>query len=143
MASSVLISGLLFCGRNSSLRGLVGQQAINKYLTDNNVARNSPEHRAFATKYRRENPVGTVEDVVAHIDHVVKLVGIDHVAFGSDFDGVFHLPKGLQDVSEYPNLLFHLLKAGYSESDLQKICGENMLRVWAAVEKRAIEIQAQ
>lgn len=120
-----------------------GQQAINKYLTENNIERNSQDHMAFYNKYRQTNPVGTIEDVIAHIDHVVKLVGVDHVAFGSDFDGVFHLPKGIQDVSEYPNIVYHLLKAGYSEDDIKKICGENMMRVWSAVEKTAMQLQAK
>ena len=64
----------------------------------------------------------TVSDVVAHIDHVVELVGIDHVGLGSDFDGVGDsLPTGLKDVSQYPNLIAALLEAGYSDEDVEKI----------------------
>jgi membrane dipeptidase len=80
----------------------------------------------------------TVEQVADHIDHVVKLVGIDHVGLGSDFDGVGDsLPVGLKDVSEYPNLIKVLLDRGYSEASIEKICSGNVFRVWEAVEAYA------
>jgi membrane dipeptidase len=80
----------------------------------------------------------TVEQVADHIDHVVKLVGIDHVGLGSDFDGVGDsLPTGLKDVSEYPNLIEVLLGRGYSDEAIEKICSGNVLRVWEAVEAYA------
>ena len=79
-----------------------------------------------------------INEVVQHIDHVVKIAGIDHVGLGSDFDGVGPtLPEGLKDVSFYPNLIYHLLKKGYSEKDIAKICSGNVLRVWRQVEKVA------
>jgi membrane dipeptidase len=71
----------------------------------------------------------TVEDVVAHIDHAVKVAGIDHVGIGSDFDGITGPPNGLEDVSKMPSLIAALLKRGYSDSDIKKIFGENYLRV--------------
>jgi len=75
-----------------------------------------------------------VERVADHIDHVVKIAGIDHVGIGSDFDGVGDsLPLGLKDVSQYPNLIFVLLKRGYSSEDIEKICSKNVFRVWNAV----------
>ena len=75
-----------------------------------------------------------VERVADHIDHVVKLVGIDHVGIGSDYDGVGDsLPLGLKDVSAYPNLVFVLLKRGYSPADIEKICYKNVFRVWNKV----------
>jgi membrane dipeptidase len=84
------------------------------------------------------DPIVDIERVVDHIDHIVKLIGIDHVAFGSDFDGVDEmLPKGLEDVSKYPNLIYHLLKRGYMESDIEKICYKNTFRVWNKVEELA------
>ncbi len=95
--------------------------------------------RLFA-EYKKENPMPAVdiEVVVDHIDHIVKLIGIDHVAFGSDFDGVNGmLPKGLEDASKYPNLIYHLLKRGYTESDIEKICYKNLWRVWNKVEEVA------
>ena len=79
-----------------------------------------------------------VKMVANHIDHVVGLVGIDHVGLGSDFDGVGDsLPTGLKDVSQYPNLINELLQRGYSEKDIAKICYQNVFRVWEKVEKVA------
>ena len=77
--------------------------------------------------------MGTVADVADHIDHAVKIAGIDHVGLGSDFDGVDHLPLGLTDVSQYPNLILELLKRGYTNSDIEKICSGNLFRVWNEV----------
>jgi len=75
-----------------------------------------------------------VERVADHIDHVVKLAGIDHVGIGSDYDGVGDtLPIGLKDVSDYPNLIYVLLKRGYSDEDIEKICSKNVFRVWNKV----------
>ncbi len=81
-------------------------------------------------------PFADVEIVADHIDRVVELAGIDHVGFGSDFDGVGDsLPTGLKDVSDFPNLIYVLLTRGYSDEDIEKVCGGNMLRVWGAVAK--------
>lgn len=80
-----------------------------------------------------------VSRVADHIDHVVRLVGIDHVGIGSDFDGVGDsLPVGLKDVSAYPNLIAELLKRGYSADDIAKICYKNVFRVW----NKVIEVAA-
>ena len=85
-----------------------------------------------------------VTDVANHIDHVVKLVGIDFVGLGSDFDGVGNsLPVGLKDASQYPNLVYELLKRGYSEEDIAKICSGNVLRVWSKVEQVARTMNAK
>ena len=87
-------------------------------------------------------PYATLEDVLDHFDHVVNLVGIDHVGIGSDYDGVGDsLPIGLKDVAAYPNLIDGLLRRGYSESDIRKILGENVLRVWDAAEAYARQAQ--
>ena len=80
-------------------------------------------------------PRGTVSDVADHIDHVARVAGIDHVGIGSDFDGVPSLPDGLGDVSTYPRLVAELLRRGYSEGDVRKVLGGNLMRVWAAVER--------
>lgn len=82
-----------------------------------------------------------VSQVTDHIDHVVELVGIDHVGFGSDFDGVRFLPEGLSDVSMFPNLIYHLLKRNYTEEEIKKICSGNFLRVWEEVEETAKRLQ--
>jgi membrane dipeptidase len=91
-------------------------------------------------EYQKLNPslFADVETVANHIDHVVKLAGINHVGIGSDFDGVGDsLPTGLKDVSQYPNLIYVLLKRGYTEEDIEKICYKNVWRVWSAVEEFA------
>jgi membrane dipeptidase len=83
-------------------------------------------------------PLASLDDVLDHFDHVIDLAGIDHVGIGSDFDGVGDtLPTGLKDVSYFPNLILGLLERGYSEEDIRKILGENLLRVWLAVENHA------
>jgi membrane dipeptidase len=73
--------------------------------------------------------VATIDDVADHIDHAVKIGGIDHVGIGSDWDGVAGTPNGLEDVSKMPALIAVLLKRGYSETDMKKILGGNFLRV--------------
>ena len=75
----------------------------------------------------------TIEDAVAHIDHVVKLAGVDHVGIGSDWDGISAVPAGLEDVSKMPALTAMLLQRGYSEQDVKKILGGNFLRVMRQV----------
>lgn len=79
---------------------------------------------------------GTVSTVVDHIDHIVKIAGIDHVGLGSDFDGVPELPSGLEDVSTFPNIETELQTRGYSEESIRKIFHENLLRVFEKTERR-------
>jgi Zn-dependent dipeptidase, microsomal dipeptidase homolog len=97
----------------------------------------SREAVVYEQEIRKKHPIGTVEDVADHIDHAVDLVGVEHVGLGSDFDGVFALPKGLQDASDYPNLVAELLRRGYTEDETAQLLGENVLRVWAEVEATA------
>lgn len=72
--------------------------------------------------------------LIDHIDHIVKVAGIDHVGIGADFDGANDFPQGARDVSMLPNITYELLKRGYSEPDIRKILGENFLRVFARAE---------
>ena len=81
----------------------------------------------------------TLGDVVEHINHVVKLAGVDAVGIGSDFDGVQCTPTGLEDVSKFPNLTRALLEGGYSPADIRKMYGGNTLRVMRAVERARAE----
>ena len=102
--------------------------------------KDSKETEKFSKSYTEKNPLpyATLETVLDHIDHVVKLIGIDHVGIGSDYDGVGDtLPIGLKDVSTYPNLVQGLLDRGYSEQDIVKILSGNLLRVWRATEEYA------
>ncbi len=104
------------------------------------VGEDSPEVAEFDEKYRKENPYpySTLEQVLDHIDHVVELIGIDHVGIGSDYDGVGDsLPVGLKDVSSYPNLIQGMLDRGYSRTDIEKVLSGNLLRVWSDVEEYA------
>ncbi len=94
--------------------------------------------REEIAKFRKIHPYPEsveVSRIVDHIDHIVKLVGIDYVGIGSDFDGLGVFPKGLEDVSKMPLITYNLLKRGYSEQDIKKIVGGNFLRVWEEVEK--------
>ena len=90
--------------------------------------------RVRREEYLKRLPPVTVSRIVDHIDHVVKLAGIDHVGIGSDFDGVQAVPADLKSVADLPNLTKELLRRGYSESDIDKILGGNMLRVMEANE---------
>lgn len=119
-------------------------QAKERQLSDlfkkQGIKPGTPFAEEITKQFQLDNPAlfADVELVADHIDHVVKLVGMDHVGFGSDFDGVGDtLPTGLKDVSQYPNLLYVLLKRGYSEADLAKICSGNVFRVWRQVLAKA------
>jgi len=85
--------------------------------------------RVRAREYLKRLPSVSVSRIVDHIDHIVKLVGIDHVGMGSDFDGVQAVPADLKSVADLPKLTEELLRRGYSEQDIDKILGGNMLRV--------------
>jgi membrane dipeptidase len=89
--------------------------------------------RVRSQEYLKRLPPVSVSRIVDHIDHIVKLVGIDHVGIGSDFDGVQAVPADMKSVADLPNLTKELLKRGYSESDIDKVLGGNMLRVMEAV----------
>ena len=89
-----------------------------------------------ASLAKQPQPPATLADVVRHIDHVVKIAGIDAVGIGSDFDGVDCVPTGLEDVSKFPNLTRALLEKGYTAEDIRKIYGGNTLRLMRAVEAR-------
>ena len=112
-----------------------------KYLAEHPELSQSYLYREYPAIYAQQNgPMvyASVDDVLDHFDHVVKLVGIDYVGIGSDFDGVGDaLPDGLKDASGYPNLVEGLLRRGYGEEDIRKILGENLLRVWEAAETYA------
>jgi membrane dipeptidase len=85
-------------------------------------------------------PKVTVAQVADHVDHVRKMAGIDHVAYGSDFDGITSTPAGLEDVSTFPALTAELLRRGYTELEVKKVLGLNLLRVMRAAEATAARI---
>ncbi|WP_069129951.1 dipeptidase [Rhodohalobacter halophilus] len=92
---------------------------------------------------QNEMPKSTLEQVADHIDHIRDQVGVDHIGIGGDYDGISSLPTGLEDVSTYPELFAELLRRGYSEEDLRKIAGENMLRVMRGIEATAVRLQQE
>lgn len=118
---------------DSTARKLSAQ--LDALLESKGLDSEDPKAEPLIKKFREEhpNPV-TIKTVANHIDHVVKIAGIDHVGLGSDYDGVGgNLPAGLEDVSTYPALILELLKRGYSDSDIEKICSGNLFRVWNKV----------
>ncbi|HXF96172.1 MAG TPA: membrane dipeptidase, partial [Gemmatimonadales bacterium] len=82
-------------------------------------------------------PRATLRQVADHIDHIRRVAGVDHVGLGSDFDGISSVPLGLEDVSKFPDLVAELLGRGWSEADIRKLVGLNILRVMRAVERAA------
>jgi membrane dipeptidase len=87
-------------------------------------------------------PRGTVGDLVDHIDHIVRLAGIDNVGLGSDFDGISVSPEGLEDVSRFPAITEELLRRGYGEEEVAKVLGGNVLRAMAEAERVARRLAA-
>lgn len=96
--------------------------------------------------WRKTNDPGKtpLSVLMDHIDHIAKVAGIDHIGIGSDFDGVplTGLPEGMEDISKLPTLTFELMKRGYSDADIKKFLGENLLRVMSQVERVASEMQS-
>jgi membrane dipeptidase len=88
-------------------------------------------------------PKATLADVVAHIEHIRKVAGVDHIGLGGDFDGITDTPVGLEDVSAYPALFAELARRGWSDADLRKLAGENLLRAFREAEAAARRIQRQ
>ncbi len=105
-----------------------------------------PARRKAIAAWRQSNEAatvrGTYRDVADHIDHIVKIAGIDHVGIGSDFDGITQWPIGLEDVSCFPRLTDELLRRGYSEADIHKILGGNVLRAFRRAGEVAMRLRA-
>ena len=117
------------------------REAMTAYLEENGIEMSEEASTAFDAIYEVERgtyPYATLDQVLDHFDHVVELTSIEHVGIGSDYDGVGDsLPIGLKDVSSYPTLVEGLLGRGYSDADIQKVLGGNLLRVWREVEAAA------
>lgn len=133
--------GSSFITAEAQAYGEARMAAGKAYLKENPGLSEAYLYREFPAIYEAEHgplPYASLDDVLDHFDHIVNLVGVDHVGIGSDYDGVGDsLPVGLKDVASYPNLIAGLLRRGYGEADIRKILGENLLRVWAEVEDYA------
>ena len=115
---------------------------ISQDLADHAVARRrfgadtaSAAFRAWLAANPR--PRATLSQVADHIDHIRRVAGVDHVGIGGDFDGISEVIAGLEDVSTYPRLFAELARRGWSDADLRKLAGENVLRAWATAEQVA------
>src|SRR5688572_7152262 len=106
------------------------------------------EKKRIRKELETEEPVpsdalnATLADVADHIEHVRKVAGADHVGIGSDFDGMGRGPAGLEDVSKYPDLFAELIRRGWSDADLRKLAGENILRVLRQAEAVSTRLRA-
>lgn len=135
--------GSTFLSKESQDKFEKMREDLTNYRAENGLASDDSTYTAYVKQYALDNDVyEDVQKVADHIDHVVNLVGIDYVALGSDYDGVGDsLPKGLKDVSTYPNLIYELLKRGYTPAEIEKICYKNTFRVWDRVQEVAQELQ--
>ncbi|MBL7817060.1 MAG: dipeptidase [Saprospiraceae bacterium] len=128
----------LFLDNASAEAFLKERQDKREWLLKNNTTTKDPRYAVFEEEYDRTHPApfSTLNRLADHIDHIKKLVGVDYIGFGSDFDGAGDtFPEGIKDVSMYPNLIAVLLKRGYTEGDIEKICFKNTFRVWREVER--------
>jgi membrane dipeptidase len=109
------------------------RERLSKELKDNPDELNK---RLMALDKKIFPPGVDISVLIDHIDHAVKVMGVDHVGLGSDFGGI-HNPVGLETAVGYPLITYHLLKRGYKEEDIKKILGDNILRVFEAVQEYA------
>lgn len=114
-------------------------QALQAGVTD------SAHRREIAREFRRTHqmPKATIADIADHIEHVRRVAGVDHVGLGGDFDGIDDTPVGLEDVSTYPALFAELIRRGWSDADLKKLAGQNILRAFRQAEQVAARLQRE
>ncbi len=121
------------------------KRRANMFQVNRDLQQQFPKEADFKKakkKWELDNPIepGTVQDVVDHIEHIVKVAGIEHVGLGSDFDGITTCPRQLEDVSTYPVITQELLNRGYSAEQIHRIMSGNVLRVMRDAEEVAHEL---
>jgi len=119
--------------------GALQQPAVRRHVIG------QPERaKAALARWESEHPrpVTTLEQVADHIEHIRRVAGVDHVGLGSDFDGIPDAPRGLEAVDRYPALLVELMRRGWTDGEVAKVAGENVLRVLAAAERVAAKLRA-
>lgn len=130
-----------FLTREAQAYSTARREAFLKFREESGAEDNEEMRKEFVEQYEAAHgpyPYATLDETLDHFDYVVQLTSVEHVGIGSDYDGVGDsLPIGLKDVSAYPNLVEGLLRRGYSDEDIRKILGENLLRVWREVENVA------
>jgi membrane dipeptidase len=101
------------------------------------------ERRRLADEWKAAHPQpkATLQQVADHIEYIRRVAGVDHVGIGSDFDGIDTTPDGLEDVSKFPDLFAELIRRGWSDSELKKLAGQNLLRALRAAEATAARLQ--
>jgi membrane dipeptidase len=133
--------GSAFINESSRQYGDARRAAYKAFREDNGLESSDELEKSFNATYAEAfgpYPYATLSQVLDHFDHAVRITSVDNVGIGSDYDGVGDsLPIGLKDVSTYPNLVGGLLERGYSEDDVRKVLGGNLLRVWREVERVA------
>ena len=110
-----------------------------KAMYPNDPDKSAKAFTDFLSTFKTET--GTLQEVADHVDHIRKVAGIDHVGIGADFGSLTQHPAGLDDVSRYPYLTAELIRRGYTDSEVKKVLGLNILRVMREVEQAAVRIQ--
>ncbi len=123
--------------------GVLDRERDYKAKYPDDPKRASTEYLAWLTKTMTEMEPGTLSEVADHVDHIVKVAGIDYVGYGADYGSLTNHPKGLEDVSRYPYLTAELLRRGYSDEQVKKIIGGNFLRVMRQVERVSARLKRQ
>jgi len=139
---AVFLSGFISTEVNDHMAPF---EAIEEAWVAEHPDRPDDERRAFRRGWLADHPAPrtNIGQVADHIDHLREVMGVDHVGIGSDFDGGELLPIGLEDVSGFPNLLGELLRRGYTDDDVRKVAGGNVLRVMRGAEAVATRLQAE
>ena len=139
---AVFLSGFISTEVNDHMAPF---QAIEDAFLAENPDAPAAERRALRRRWLADHPAPrtTIGQVADHIDHLRAVMGVDHVGIGSDFDGGELLPDGLEDVAGFPRLLAELLRRGYTDDDVRKVAGGNVLRVMRGAEAVAERLQAE